>query len=263
MLASLLSDIKVFLSLVLISILLIFTDNLGILNLPKSVLQQVTSPIQYGLYKTSLGVGRQFEFIILTRRASQENKALTEQLAQVLSENASLRRKLAETESFLNQKNTLSPQEFNLVAARPIGLGRFLLIDKGSNDGLKINQVVLYKDNYIGKIKEVSPQKSQVMLSTDPDSKISAYVANENGKGRGVLIGQFGQEALLDKVLHQEPISKNDLVYSEGGEVEIPKGLILGTVIDVSQNDNEVFKRAKVKFMFDITNLDVVFVITS
>lgn len=263
MLSGLLSDLKLFLILTAISLSLMVFDNIGFLNLPKSGLQIVTVPIQFGLYKTSLTLSHQFEFIIAARRASQENKALTEQLAQVLSENSRLRKKLAETEGFLNQQQAFSPQTFTLVAARPVGVSRFLFLDKGSSDGIKLNQAVIYKENYLGKVKEVSPKKSTIMLVSDPDSRVSAFAAGIDGRAKGVLMGQFGADMLMDKILHQEPIKQNDLVYSEGTEVEIPRGLILGQVSQVASRDNEVFKQAKVKTIFDVADLDVVFVITN
>lgn len=262
MLASLKSDLKTFLILTVFSIVLIFFDQLSFFSLPKSFIQNFTIPIQYGLYRTSLQLTKQFEFIILARRASQENKALTEQLAQVISENSQLRKKLAEAEGFLVQQKSLDSQTFKLTAARPIGMNRFLLIDKGSGDGIKVGQTVVYKDTYIGKIKEVSSKKSQVILSSDPDSQVSAFVQNNQGKAKGVLIGQFGSEMLFDKILHQEPINNEDLVYSEGTEIEIPRGLVLGRVLEVMTRDNEVFKQAKVKSIFDVNDLEIVFVIT-
>lgn len=263
MLKAVLTDLKLFASLIIIALFLTVFDNLGFLNLPKSLIQTITIPIQYGLYNTSRIVTRQFEFIVLSRRASQEKKALTEQLALVLSENAQLRRKLAEAEGFIEQKKVLDPQEFEMVAARPVGKSRYLIIDKGSENGVKTGQAVVYKDNFIGRIKDVSVKKSTVTLPSDPDSKISTFVNSSDGKAKGVLIGQFGSEMLLDKVLHQEPLKKNDLVYSEGAEEQIPRGLILGRVLEVFERDNEVFKQAKVGSIFDIGNLDVVFVITN
>ncbi len=261
--SSLLKDSKLFFTLALLSIIFLISDKFGFLNIPKSGLQYITSPIQYGLYKTSLNISRQFEFIIIARKASQENKALTEQLAQVLSENANLRRQLAEARGFLDQQKALNEETLTLVAARPLGMDRYLLIDKGLDDGIKINQAVVYKDNYIGKIKEVSPKRSSIMVSTDPDSRVSAFVNNQAGRAKGVLGGQFGSEMLLDKILHQEPIQKGDLVYSEGAEIEIPRGLVVGKVDQVFQRDNEIFKQAKVKPVFDPVDLDIVFVVAN
>lgn len=263
MLGALLTDIKRFLVFLIVSILLILLDSFGIFDFLKSGLQTITVPIQYGLYKTSNIVTKQFEFIILARRASQENKALTDQLAQVLAENARLQTKLSEAEGFLAQQNSLDVKTFDLIAARPIGASRYLFIDKGTEAGIKVNQAVVFKDNLIGKIQKAGPKRAEVILTVDPDFKLGAFTANSDGKGKGVLMGQFGTEMLLDKILHQEPVKKSDLVYTEGTELEIPRGLILGQVSEVISVDNEVFKQAKVKSMFDIGSLDVVFVITN
>jgi rod shape-determining protein MreC len=261
MLSSLLTELKTLLLLIFIASFLMVFDEFGFLDSPKKVLQQVTLPIQYGLYQTSVGFSRQFGFIFTARKSAQENKALKEQLGQLLSENSNIRRKLSETEGLLSQQKTLSPQTLSLLPARPIGLSRYLYIDKGSDDGVKVNQALLFKDNFLGLVKEVSAKRSAILLSTDPDSHLSAFVQNNQGKAKGILNGKYGSELILDKVLHQEQIQKGDLVYSEGTEIEIPKGLILGQVSEVVDKDNEVFKSAKVKTNFDPSDLDVVFLV--
>lgn len=261
MIRLLLQDFKIFSGLIILAAVIAAGDMLNFLNLPKSLMQQVTIPIQYGLYKSSLNTARQFEFVLQARKSSQENKALAEQMATVLSENANLRKKLAEAQSFLGQKQVLSDQVFNLVPARPFGFSRFLLIDRGRDDAVKTGQAVIFKDNFIGLVKEVDPKRSKVILASDPDFRISAFSQSDEGKAKGILIGQFGSEMMLDKILHEEPIKIGDLVYSEGTEVEIPRGLILGQVSQVNQKDNEIFKQAKVKPVFDIGDLEVVFVV--
>lgn len=261
MLKLFLQDIKLFLILVFISAALIFLDYLKAVDFPKSIIQTISVPIQYGLYKNSTNISRQFGFILNARKASQENKALGEQLALVLSENANLRKKLSETQAFLSQEKSLDEEVFNLIPARPIGFSRFLVIDKGSEDGVKQNQAVVFKDNFIGLVKQVDPKKSKVTLASDPDSRISAFSQSDSGRAKGILLGQFGSEMLLDKILHEEPIAVDDLIYSAGQELEIPRGLILGQVTDVIEKETQVFKQAKVKPIFDIADLDVVFIV--
>lgn len=261
MVSGLLNDAKIFLTLFLITFLIGLVDNLGFLYFPKSFLQQVTIPIQYGLFKTSGLLSKQFEFIFTARRVVNESRALKEQYALILSENSQLRRELAETKGFLDQQRSLNSQNFSTVAARPIGFSRYLLIDKGSEDGVKKDQPVVYKDNYLGKIKEVSQKKSQVILSSDPDSRIASFSSSSVGKAKGVLNGQFGQEMLFDKILHDEPLSKGALIYTEGTEQGIPRGLVLGQISEVLEKENEVFKKAKVKNVFEAKDLEIVFVI--
>jgi rod shape-determining protein MreC len=260
---ALFKDSKTFFILCLLSLFLLLADNFKLLNFPKSIVQTVAIPIQYGLYQSSRTVTRQFEFIFLARRSAQENKALKEQLAQVTAESANLRRQLAETQGFLEQQKALDPRVYDLVAARPISSSRYIRIDKGSDSGLKVGEPVVYKENYLGQIKQLSPKGAEVLLPTDPDSKIAAFVSNKDGKAKGILIGQFGSEMLLDKILHSESISIGDLIYSEGTEGVLPRGLVLGQVTSVLDRPNEIFKQANVKGIFKATDLDIVFVITN
>ncbi len=256
------TDARVFLTLTFVSLFIFLLDSLNIFQIPKSILQSLTSPIQYGLYHSGQTIGSQFQFLMRARRSSQENSALKNQLANVLMENSKLRSQLVDAQSQLAQQQSLDPVTFHTTPAHSIGLTRYLLIDKGSNDGIKADQIVVYKDSFLGIIKDVSPKRSTVMLSSDPDSKIASIVSNIDGKAQGVLIGQFGSQLLLDKVLHQEPLSLNDIVYSQGTEGKLPRGLILGTVSEIIEKDNDVFKQAKIKPIVDITDLDTVFVLT-
>lgn len=258
---SALFHLKLFYILSLVSLVLMAFDLLGLLNIPKSLIQRITLPIQYGFYKTGTQISKQFEFIFMARYASQENLALRTQLGEMISENAALRKKLTETESLVDQQNSLNPKTYNLLPARPIGLGRYLSLDKGSDDGVGLNQVVVFKDNYLGSIKNVTPKISQVQLILDPDSKIAVFSQGGFGKAKGVLQGQFGQQTIMDKILHAENIAEGDLVYSEGTEGLLPRGLVMGRVTLVMERQNEVFKQAIVKPVFDISDLELAFII--
>ncbi|MBI2601011.1 rod shape-determining protein MreC [Candidatus Daviesbacteria bacterium] len=255
-------NLQLFLILILISVLIFAGDSFRLFNYPQQGVYFLTNPISFGLYNLKQKIGKQLHFIVAARFAAQENKAMQNQLAGLLSEIAQLKRKLAETESLLLQQQHLDPRTYNLKAARPIGLDRYLRIDKGEQDGLKVGQAVIFKDNYIGKIISISSSSSNIQILTDPDSKISAFSINKNGKAMGLLAGQFGTETLLDKILHEEAVEEGDLVYSEGTEGFLPRGLILGKVVKVLVRENEVFKQAQVVPVLDIRDLDLVFVMT-
>ncbi|TSC63787.1 MAG: Uncharacterized protein G01um101493_329 [Microgenomates group bacterium Gr01-1014_93] len=252
---------QLFLILIFASLLIFFLDSVHFLSLPKTALSFVTTPIQYGLYSSGQRIGKQFYFIFAARFAAKENKALKEQLAQLLSENAKLRRNLSETQSLVEQQETLDPRVYNLVSARPIGLDRYLKIDKGFKDGIRQSQAVIFKDNFLGRIITVSEKSANVMLSEDPDSKLSAFSINKAGKAKGILSGNFGSEILFEKILHEEPIEAGDLVYSEGTEGFLPRGLVLGRVSEVLSKETQVFKSAKIMSVFDLRDLELVFII--
>ena len=253
--------IKLFLILVVFSLLVLFLDTIKLLNLPKQLLYFITNPVSFGIYNTNRNIGKQFHFIFQARFAAQENKALKEQIGKLLSENSELRKSLGETQALVSQEKRLDPDTYDLLPARPIGLGRHLKIDKGSNSGISVGQAVIFEDNYLGRIFSVTPSASNIELLTDPNSKVAAFSINKEGKAKGVLLGQFGTEILMDKILHEEKIREGDLVYSEGLEGFLPRGLILGRVAKVLERTNQVFKQAKIQPVFDIRDLELVFVI--
>ncbi len=257
------AELRIFAICIILSAIIFGFDSVNLLSLPKSAIQYITSPIQYGFYRSGATVGDQFEIISLQRRASQENKALREQLASLLSENSGLRTKLSEIESLIDQQQSLNPLTFKTVATRPVGLSRYMLLDRGSNDGISAGMAVVYKNNLVGVVKEVTANKSSVILTSDPDSKISAVISNVDGRAKGLVYGQFGAQILLDRVLHKEPLGVGDIVYTEGTEGQLPRGLVLGSVTEIIGQDNEIFKQAKIDPGFDLTDLTVVFVITN
>ncbi len=256
-----LPNLQHFFVLLFVGLAIFLADNFGFLNIPKRMAFYITNPFSFGIYRSYQTVSKQFYFMFAARASAQENRALKEQLAQIISENAGLKRKLSETESLVEQQQHLDPRTYNLIAARPIGFTRYLKIDKGLDGKLKSGQAIVFKDNYIGKILQVSENSANVQLITDPDSKIAAFSQNKDGKAKGVIIGQFGTESLMDKILHQEKIEVGDLVYSEGTEGFLPRGLVIGRVTQIIDNESLPFKQAKVKPVFDIRDLELVFAI--
>lgn len=254
-------NFKIFLTVVFVSFLIIFLDAVHFLTLPKNFIFYITNPISFGLYNLDKNISKQFYFLFQARLSAQENKALKEQIGALLSENSKLRRDLAENQSLLSQQKHLDPKSYNLIPARPIGLSRYLKIDQGSSAGVKIGQAVVFNENLIGKVVQVSEKASNVVLLTDPDSKVAAFSQGLEGRAKGILLGQFGTDIILDKILHEEKIAIGDLIYSEGTEGNLPRGLILGRVSQVMEKENEVFKSAKIQSVFDIRDLELVFVI--
>lgn len=252
-------NLRLFLVLIFLSLIIFFADTMHFLDFFKKAAFYLTNPLTFGLYSTKQQIFRQFNFIFAARLAAQENRALKEQMGNLLSENAILRKNLAEVMAQVSQQEFLDPKIYNLISARPIGLSRYLRIDKGEDDGIKIGQAVVFKDNFIGKVATVAKKSAEIQLLSDPDSKVAAYSQGKEGKARGVLAGQFGTDFLFDKILHEELIKAGDLVYSEGTEGYLPRGLILGRVKEVMERENELFKQAKVEPVFDLRDLELVF----
>lgn len=105
----------------------------------------------------------------------------------------------------------------------------FFLIDKGAHDNINVDMVALYKNCIIGKVVEVYPRYSKLMLVTDNSCKISATCA----KSKAVGIYQGTNQEWLSSMAHVSHLSMleaGDLVISSGEGLVFPRGFGLGRI---------------------------------
>lgn len=103
-----------------------------------------------------------------------------------------------------------------------------LYIDKGSANGLQQDMPVITADGIVGKLKDVFPHTSQVLLVTDSTSGVG--VLFETTRTRGILKGRaFGQLQVVD-VSPDSRIKAGDPIVTSGGDQIFPRGLSVGTV---------------------------------
>ena len=137
-----------------------------------------------------------------------------------------------------------------------------MIVDKGQKDGLKTGMAVVYKDNLVGKIQEVSDNTSKIMLITN--SSFSVISQTLQTRAQGVVKGQGGGEMILDNVILSQQLSQNDFVLTKGeGDLssEIMPSLVIGKIVSVNKNPSDLFQVAKVKSLLDFSHLSTVFIV--
>src|SRR5258708_14132680 len=123
---------------------------------------------------------------------------------------------------------------------------RVIYIDKGSHDGIKQDMAVITPDGIVGKVKDVFPISSQILLINDHDS--GAGVILERSRLQGVLKGVGMGEAQISGIMSDEKIDIGEQVVTTGGDRIYPKGWPVGTVVTVTpDNDSESFLAVKLK----------------
>ncbi|MEN8235929.1 MAG: rod shape-determining protein MreC [Pseudomonadota bacterium] len=165
----------------------------------------------------------------------QENQRLREQLEQ-LSHWKNIANQLAtENEHLKHFLNVPTSSASTMVTARVITTPytpsiQTLMINAGNNQGIRKNQPVIVPQGVVGRIIEVGHNSAQVLLITDPRSRIP--VKGESSDFQAILIGN--QTNAL-KILHHRTGEKapypQRLVTSSKGKV-FPEGLIVAYVPD-------------------------------
>jgi rod shape-determining protein MreC len=140
-------------------------------------------------------------------------------------------------------------------------------IATGSNDGVAPQDVVVTADGLVGQVTKVTGSVSKVMLITDPDSAVRAIDAG-NRSAIGILQhGSAANSLALTRVTKDKKVSAGDTIVTAGslggGELPslYPKGILIGTVTSVGQNDVDLFKQVQVQPFVDLTSLQSVIVL--
>lgn len=148
-----------------------------------------------------------------------------------------------------------------VIATSGTEQSRVITIDKGSRDGVKPEMAVITADGIVGKIREVAPLSSQILLINDRES--GAGVILESTRLQGILKGTSLGELQIIDIMSDEKVDAGEHVITSGGDRIFPKGLSVGTVVSASPDrDNDPFLNIRVKPSADLRRLEEVLVVT-
>jgi rod shape-determining protein MreC len=152
------------------------------------------------------------------------------------------------------------------VAAQVIGtsgndLSRVIYIDKGAKDGLKADQAVITPDGIVGKLRDVFPHTSQVLLINDQTSGAGVLLATT--RIRAILRGSTTGQILINNLTPDERIKSGEQVLSSGGDQVYPRGLPVGTIESIKVDpDHQPYTLIQLRPAANLNQLEEVLVIT-
>jgi rod shape-determining protein MreC len=192
------------------------------------------------------GIGGVWTGYIALRHERSENLRLRAENGQLKLRNRELETKAAEEERLaaLLEFRKEHP-EAPMVAAQVVGSSTAMLaaqviggsadpnshtifINRGSNDHVRHNMAVITPDGIVGKIVEVFPSTSQVLLITDRESGVGAMFAGT--RTHGIVKGNGGPYPEMDYIVNDEKVHVGDAVITSGEDRIFPKGLPVGVV---------------------------------
>jgi rod shape-determining protein MreC len=158
-----------------------------------------------------------------------------QRLETVLEENRRLRALIdgAEGQTF----------EFQFAELVQVDLDPFshkVMVDRGSNDGVQIGQVVIDGAGVMGQVEDVHPHFSEIRLISDPNHALPVQI-NRTGL-RTVAFGTGDTGALLlPSVPRQADVREGDLVVTSGLGNRFPGGYPVAVVSRVNRDEGLTF----------------------
>ena len=237
---------------------------------------EALSPIQEGASKALKPVRDVAGWFSDTFHAKSQRDQLVKEVQTLRAENAKLQLAViqnAQLQKEVGLDNSIGISSYQPVGAHVISRDPTLWyatveLDKGSSDGVRMDDPVVGDGALVGKVSTVGPTFSIVTLITDHSYAVTAQVQDQYGD-TGVLVPAVGNpnQMLLQYLPPHAPISVGQQVVTAGfksGPLDslYPPGIPIGQVSNANQNELLNNRQVQVNPAADLRHLDAVQILT-
>jgi len=236
---------------------------------------EVVSPVQEGASRALKPVRDLFGWFGDTVDAKKQRDQYKKQAAQwraAAVANAYDKRRLAELEKLTGLDKEVGLNDMQPVTSRVIGRSPTIwysqvTIDKGTADGVRLEQPVVTGDGLVGTISVANPHESVVKLITDEGSGVTAEV-DATGVW-GIVQPAVGapNDLRLENVRHGDRVKVGQTLITAGTSSTrvpslFPQGIPIGRVTKVDAEELDLYQRVHVRPFAQLRRLNYVQVLT-
>jgi len=206
--------------------------------------------------------------------APQDTARMRQENIQLRAENSQLQAQIIELQQQLAETNVLSAlvdfaranpenryQAAAVIARDPSPFLNYVIINRGSDDGLRRGMPVVAQEGLIGRIEAVTAGAARVQLITDPASSVNVRL--EPSGAQAVLRGQITGELVLEMIPQDANVQPGDLVLTSGLGGGYPQNILIGQVSSVRTREQDIFQNAPIQTVIDFSRINIVLIITN
>ena len=226
-------------------------------------IQTVTYPFQASVQSAVSNIKNLWNSYIFLIDVKEENNRLKQQILDMeekLSEHIenSVQFRRLRDQMLFARKNPLEKIYAEIIGESSDNAHNIRFINRGSNQKVQRNYIVIRKEGLVGRIHSVSPFQSSVQLMIDHRNRVPALI--QRNRVRGLIYGtQAGIE--MRQINQHAKIKIGDRVISSGLGGLYPKGILIGWVSEIRHQQHELFKTAILESAVDFNSIEEVFVI--
>lgn len=181
--------------------------------------------------------------------AARENQQLKKDLDATREALAQCREAARENDRLRTLLGFSLAEPYPLLPARVVGEDptrwfKSVVIDRGSKDGVRRGDPVVSPLGVVGRVTQVAPGYSLVLLIIDPNHAMDVRILRN--RTRGVVVGGRTSGCRLKYVLKKEDVRIGDVVVTSGLDTAYPKGLVVGTVSEIANPGEGMFQEITV-----------------
>ena len=202
--------------------------------------------------------------IVLLR---QENADLSAQVAELQSQVIQLQQEVTEVEilsALLDFARAQPQNEYEaaaVIARDPSPFLQYVIINKGSDDGMRRGMPVVSDQGLVGRVSAVTANAARVQLITDPASTVNIQI--QPAEVSAELKGSVTSDLTLDLIPQDAVVQPGDLVLTSGLGGNYPANILVGQVVSVRKQATALFQQASVQSIVDFSRLEIVLIIVN
>lgn len=235
----------------------------------ESVLSELITLPQKGYTYAKNWITKDMDFFKQVKSLEEENKELKEK-------NDELNAKLINYEVILSENSilkehvnlTASYPDYNVIVADVISEAvsnweEVLLINRGEQDGLKPDMVVVAEEGLVGYVESVTSNTAKVVTILDPGVTVSARTTRTRDsltcKGNSSLSDE--NKIKVTKIPTGLTLVEGDRLETSGLGGKYQKGIPIGEIVKFTSKKNPVENEAILKTYIDFNKLETVAII--
>jgi rod shape-determining protein MreC len=231
----------------------------------------IVTPLQEGVSAVVRPIGSFFTNVFQAGSLRAKNEALQAELARLrtqLQQSSEVRQQHAELLRLVQLEEDVGVQGFGarVVAEGPSNYEWTVVVDKGSADGVYEDMPVMSGAGLVGRVVRTAPSAAQVMLITDPDSFVTARLADSGEIGQ--LQGNREEDLRFTLVDPEAEVQPGELVVTSGFRLGdgtaagiFPPQIPIGEVSVVENDPANLERVVHVRPYVDFTRLDLVLMV--
>ena len=201
----------------------------------------------------------------------EQNKLLREEVEILRAQNLTASEYASENQRLRNLLGYKQAAiQFDLVAASVIGResaswSSVIVINRGTLDGVVNNMAVVTEMGLVGHVMEAGVSSSKVQLLIDPRSSVGTLIQRPESRVAGIVEGDIKNPSYprMVNIPKDSDVQVNDMVVTSGFGGVYPKGLVVGKIIDIHNEEGGLLKYGVIDTSVDFQKLEDVAIIVA